>query len=210
MKRRMVVFAASVIGAAAISAGVVIVTGPLGSANAVPSSGGGTPSAVSDMLDEMAPGAVVGKQADDSISVQGRLTPAAQLEIRKATELANSGPNSIRCEGSGATVSCSAVLDRDVIPALKAGETLYGRTVYRSIPTTERTPQLFQVGELVCGSTDAKGAMSCSRVERVQPVIRSDETMFVTYKPYNVTFDEQGGMTGHLVTPTVRLVRVTP
>jgi hypothetical protein len=49
--------------------------------------------------------------------------------------------------------------------------------------------------------------MACSSVDAVAPVIRSGESLFVTYKPYNVTFDERGNPVSHLPALTVPLTR---
>lgn len=214
MNNKATVFISAVIGAMAVSAGVLAVFSPLGDAEATSSSDGAPPAEIGDLLDEMAPGAVVRKQADGSISISGMATPSVQAEIQRARELANASPTSIRCNGTGATLACAPVSDPEVTAALKAGEeALYGRTIYRSITNdvTDRAAPMFEPGELVCSEPQSNGTMSCSRVDRVQPVIGFGETLFVTYKPYNVTFDEQGGPTLHLTgSPAVPLVRAVP
>jgi len=211
MNLRVLVFVAAVVGAAAASVGVASLASPLGSANAGP--GGADPGPpVAEMLEQMAPGAVVDRQADGSVSIQGTATPAAQAEIQRVIRLEEAGPNSVRCSGAGATTTCRPIADRDVVPALRAGETIYGRTVYRSITkaATDRGAAIFRAGELVCGAPQHGGAMACSGVDRVQPVIRAGETLFVTYRPFNVTFDAQGIMTVHVAPPTIPLVQAAP
>lgn len=213
MKSRAVLFTSAFVSATAVSAGLVAFVSPFSSAEANGSGSGGPPAPISDLLDELAPGAVVDKQPDGSISVFGKATPAVHAEVLRARALAEAGPNTIRCDGGGARLQCTAVADDEVTPALKAGEKrMYGRTVYRSITSeaTERGAPMFESGELVCSEARNDGILTCSRVDRVQPVIQFGETLVVTYKPYNVTFDEQGVAINRLGTPTVPLVRAAP
>ena len=140
------------------------------------------------------------------------ITRGVPVEIHEAASLSDSGPSSIRCDDGAVILSCTAVPDHDVIPRLKADERLYGRTVYRSITkeVTDRGEPVFESDELVCRANATPAKMTCSRVDRVQPVIESRETTFVTYRPYNVTFNEQGGTVGHAGRVSVPLVRETP
>lgn len=209
MKNRAVVFASALVAAIAVSAGLAALVSPFGSAEAQ-STAGPTPPPIGDLLDELAPGAVVDNNADGSISVFGKATPRVQAEIMRARELAAAGPNTIRCDGDGATLQCTAVPDAQVIPALKAGETgLYGRTVYRAITkeAIQRGAAMFESRELVCLDAESDGILTCSSVGHVPPVIRSGQTLFVTYRPWNVSFDDQGVPFVRLGTPTVRLTR---
>ena len=212
MKNRAVVFASAVLGALLVSAGVVAFVSPFSAAEA---KRGGTAAGppIGALLDELAPGAVVDKQPDGSISVLGTLTPAVRAEVQRARALAEAGPNTIRCDGVGASLECVAVPDDQVMPALKAGEKgLYGRTVYRSITdeATGRGAPMFESGELVCHDARNRATLTCTRADRVQPVIGRGETLFVTYRPWNVNFDSQGVPVVRLGNPTVPLVRAAP
>lgn len=207
MKKRTIVFAAAALGALAASAGVLTLTSPLGTAEATGSSAPRAPD-VGALLDEMAPGAVVDKQADGSISIRGVATPAVQAEVRRARNLALAGPNTVRCSDGSVNLVCTAVPDAEVLAALRSGEQLHGRTVYRSVPSRASSP-MFESGELVCGSVRGDGTMACSRVDAVQPVLPAGETLFVTYRPHHVTFDQQGAPVMRLGTPTVPLARAS-
>lgn len=213
MKFKAILAIAAVVGAMAASAGVLGVFNPLGDAEATSTSYGAPPEMISGLLDEMAPGAIASKQADGSISISGPLTPSEQAEIQRAKELAEANPTIVRCDGTGATLTCAPVPDSEVTAALKAADGVYGRVIYRSLTkeVTDRAAPMFEAGELVCSDPKPDGTMPCTRADRVQPVIPFGETLFVTYKPYSVTFDEQGFPTIHLTgNPEVRLVRAAP
>jgi hypothetical protein len=207
MRLRVVTFTAAIAGAALAAGGVLVLGGAPTSARAdLDTSADEAAAHIDELLAEVGPGAVVRKQEDGSISVHGRATPIEENEIRESARLADAGPNSIRCAGTGAMLTCTPVPDADVVQALKSGDTLYGRTVYRGIrdATIDDAP-LFESGELVCG--DAKrGTIICSRVDHVPPVIAVGESFFVTYKPYHVTF-ENGTMRERAGRPIVPLVR---
>jgi hypothetical protein len=194
--KKVLLIIAVVACTAAVSAGVHAAVSPAGKADPT-------------FLNELQPGAVVSTQPDGSIAALGKATPAVQAEVELAAELADAGPNSVHCSGLGATVKCVPVADSAVIARLKRGDALYGRTVYRSITkrATDGAAPMFEEGELVCGEPGSDATMLCSRVDVVQPVIPAGERLFVTYKPYHVTFDEQGVPTTTSGRPTVRLVR---
>lgn len=196
LMKKVLLIVAGVACAAAVSAGVRAAVSPIGTADPT-------------FLGELQPGAVVSTQPDGSIAALGKATPAVQAEVEGAAQLADAGPNSVHCSGLGATVRCVPVADSTVTARLKRGDDLYGRTVYRSITkrATDSAAPMFEQGELVCGEPGADSKMLCSRVEIVQPVIAPGESLFVTYKPYHVTFDAQGVPTTTSGRPTVRLLR---
>lgn len=212
MNRKTTFFIVAILGALIVSAGAVSILSPSGDAGAASSVGASAE--LNALLDQMAPGAIVSKQADGSISVAGALRSAVRAEVQRARELAAAYPTTVRCNGVDAALSCAAVSDADAAAALRAGDTaLYGRTIYRSVTqqVTDRAAPMLTAGELVCGKHDGGATMSCSRVDRVQPVIAAGETLFVTYTPYEVTFDAQGAAVRHLTgAPTVPLARATP
>jgi hypothetical protein len=199
--KRTTMFAAAVVGAMAVAAGAFAFLSPFREARATSSGAPPPPAAVDALLAEMAPGAVVRKHDDGSVSVFGKNSPVVEAEMQRARQLARVYPTSVRCGGSGAVLDCAPVGDADVATALAAGEHgLYFRSVYRAVTkaVTDRANPMFEAAALVCGRPQSTGAMSCSRVDRVQPVIGSGETLFVVYKPYNVTFDAQGNPTNHI------------
>jgi len=199
MIRRAIIMISAVVGAVAVSVGATGTFSPFKAAEASPKAG--EPAALDALLSEMQPGAIVTKQADGGFSVRGTATPAVRAEVERAKELAQRLPTSIRCDGSAATVTCTPVSGDGVIAALRAGDTgLYGRTIYRGITddVTARGAPMFEAGELICGDVGGNGTMSCSRVDHVRPVIAADETIFVTYQPYNATFNADGNPTFHV------------
>lgn len=199
---RLLTFTAIALASAGLMAGF----SPLNSASAdnAPTS---SPN-VAGMLNELAPGATAHEEPDGSIAIHGVLTPTAEVEARRAAQLAEAGPNTVRCPDVTGPLLCTAVADDEVLPALRAGEDdLYGRTVYRSLTraVADRAPVL-EAGELVCTDTRV-GSLECRTAADVPPVLPAGESAFVTYKRYNVTFDSSGQPTLHVGTPTIPLAR---
>jgi hypothetical protein len=91
-------------------------------------------------------------------------------------EAEQAGPYSIRCSGDGAELVCTSVADDGVIPALKNGETVYGRYVigFRGGANPERD----------------EGQIVCAPVTEVAPTVEAGQDTFAYYKRLDVTFDE--------------------
>jgi hypothetical protein len=204
----MIVFLAALMGAVAVAGGLVAAFEPFESASA-----GSVEASEADglqaILNDSAPGAVVESAEEGSSQISGRLDAEEAAETDRAAALADAGPNSVRCDGVGSPVTCTQVPDSEAIAAVKDGVQLYGRTVYWGISRDmiDRQEPLFASNELVCEDAGSDGTMTCSRVDEVQPTIQVGETLFVTYKPYKVTVDEEGVHGGRIETPTIALVR---
>jgi hypothetical protein len=205
---RTMVLVATLVGAVAVGGGLLAALEPFESANAG-SAEASDPAGLEAILNDSAPGAVAESAGDGASQISGKLGPEEAAEMKRAADLEGAGPNSLRCEGTGANMTCTPVPDSEVIPALKNGDELYGRTIYSGIEQgmIDRQQPFFEAGELVCRDPGVDGTMSCSRVDAVQPTIERGGTLFVTYKPYNVTFDDEGNPVGHMANPTVPLVR---
>jgi len=106
-------------------------------------------------------------------------------------EAEQAGPYSIRCSGDGAELVCTSVADDDVIPALKNGETVYGRYVigFRGGANPEREVPTFADTDLTCGSPN-EGQIVCAPVTEVAPTVEAGQDTFAYYKRLDVTFDE--------------------
>jgi hypothetical protein len=200
-------FIAALVGAMAMAAGIIGIVSPFESGTASSSPPAAPPSAVDGLLAEMAPGATIEKQADGSVSVSGRLSAAVLAEVNRAKQLAAVYPASIRCSGAAdAAMQCAEIQGSDLDAALKAGDSgLYLRIVRRGITqdAIDRSTPMFAAAELACREPDTTATLSCTHVDRAQPVIAASETLFVSYTPYNVTFDAAGHMVDHLTAPLV-------
>jgi len=107
-------------------------------------------------------------------------------------EAEQAGPYSIRCADDGAVLACTSVADGDVIPALKNGETIYGRYVigFRGGANPERDEvPTFADTDLTCGPLD-ESQILCSPVTQVAPTVEAGQDTFAYYKRLDVTFDE--------------------
>ena len=212
MNPRRIVSTALVLGAILVSAAAVAALSPLGDADATSPANRVPAEEIASLVDDMAPGAVVAEQTDGSVSITGALNAQEQAEIRHARAVADASPWVIQCKSAGLRYNCVAVKDSDVAAAVKAGESgLYNRVMYRSISTevTDSGAPMFDRDELVCAGSGT--ALSCTRVDDVQPVIAHDETVFMTYRPLQMTFDERGGQVLHVSrSPEVPLKRATP
>lgn len=170
-------------------------------------SGGGVD--VTSVLSELEPGATVETQRDGSVAFRGKLSPAADAEVRAAGALEAAGPSALRCDTPAATgvLKCTQVPDVDVISELRQGVTIYGRAVYRSITreVTDRANPLLESGELVC-NTDSK-PVTCNRVDEITPVIPASATLFVTYRPFHVSFTDERTVISHLEKRSVPISR---
>ncbi len=117
------------------------------------------------------------------------------------------GPYSITCDTTGdGVLDCSPIKDEAVIPALKRGEEVYGRTVIAfpngGAKVDEDSGPTFDPTDLVCA--DGTG-MTCSPVTVAPPTVRAGAQVFAFYRKHNVTFDHDGRPVSHLDAPTVPL-----
>jgi hypothetical protein len=94
-----------------------------------------------------------------------------------------------------------------VIPALKRGETIYGRTVI-GFPGGARAGEdegpTFEASDLICAAA-AGDSMTCRSVTAMTPTVHAGQRTLSFYKRHNVTFGEHGRMIGHLLAPTIPL-----
>lgn len=119
----------------------------------------------------------------------------------------DAGAYSITCSGHSDQLKCLPMKDEDVIPALRRGETIYGRTVL-GFPTGATTavaeePKL-EATDLMC-SPSGGTVMSCAPVTTVKPTVAAGAETFVFYRKHNVTFDASGTPVSIGGTPTVSL-----
>lgn len=208
MRLKTLLIAGAAAGVLALSVGIVEILSPAGSASATSSQTSGADAA--GLLNDMAPGATVTEQADGSVSVAGQLSDAARADLATARRLAASGPTVIRCSAaSDTTVNCSPVPDGAVATAIDGGEPgLYSQRIYRGITgdVTDKAAPFFEASELVCSHLTGP-TIECSRVDRVQPTIAKNDTVFMTYAPLDATMSGDTMTIRLLGTPTVKLVR---
>jgi hypothetical protein len=145
-------------------------------------------------------------------SVLGYEPPGLDARMARAEK---NGPYSLACKaGTGSHLICDSVRDEDVIPALRRGQTIYGRTVLGftgprgADPRKDSKLPTFEASDLVCGAS-SKQALDCLPVTAATPTVRAGQRTFVFYKKHNVTFTEQGRTIGVAATPTIPL-RVLP
>lgn len=190
MTRRMLFFLAVLAGSVVMTGGALATFQPFGAAE--------TETDASTFVPE-------------EVSLDEGLAPEEATALNDGMQVAaDAGPNSVRCTGSGAIMACTVVPDKEVIPALKGGEELYGRTVYGNLEKGIASGNaLFASDELVCASAASDGTIACSPAGKVQPAIPAGETIFVTYAPYNATVDKRGNVVGRSGIPTVPLVRAS-
>lgn len=175
MKRR-ILFVAAAAGALLSAGGIMSAVSPAGQGRA--DSNDTRAATIAGVLAGMEPGAIVNRQADGSLAVQGTLTAAASEEARRAGALLDEGPATVRCDSSGTT--CVPVTS-EVGELLRNGATnLYSRTVIGGI-TQSGAPRIAS-GALTCGALTG-GVLNCESVGSDPVVIASDETMLVTYQP---------------------------
>ena len=198
MKRR-ILFAAAAAGALLGAGGIMSVVSPSGQSRA--DSNDTRVATIDGVLAGMEPGAVVNRQADGSLAVQGKLTPAASEEARRASALLDEGPATVRCDSSGTT--CVPVTS-GVDDALRNGATdLYSRTVIGGL-TQSGTPRIAS-GALTCGALTG-GVLNCKSVGSDPIVIASDVTMLVAYQPMHAKV-ENGRVVLVAPIPTVAVER---
>jgi hypothetical protein len=190
MNKRVWFFAAACVGALAVSAGVMTGLHPFESASAdsaAPS--GATDARIAQALNDFAPGAVVKLTEDGGFSVTGRRTDAERIAIEAMNAAEKAGPQSIRCTGGGAPLTCIPIPDSSVVAALKRGETIYGRAVKGKISADfDTTAPMFSADELICGGGSG-ATLSCTPVSVARPTLPAGETTFVTYRPFRVRFE---------------------
>lgn len=119
------------------------------------------------------------------------------------------GPYSITCSpGIDAGLSCTSMPDEEVIPALKRGETVYGRTVIGfpgGAKAVEDTSEpTFEATDLVC-SAGALDALECLPVTEAKPIITAGTDTFAFYRQHHVSFTADGRAIGQPTTPTISL-----
>jgi hypothetical protein len=121
------------------------------------------------------------------------------------------GPYSVTCEpNANGKLSCAPMRDEDVIPALRSGEEVYGRTVIAfpgGADPAEDSGPMFDASDLVC-STGGGQLLDCSSVSTMAPTVQAGTQVLVVYRMHKVTFDSNGRLVSHLNAPTVS-VRVT-
>jgi hypothetical protein len=207
---KITVVLGAVIGGVVVAATMVWTIGSgFGKAEASPSDPTVSMTEVTALLNELGPDARATYQQDGSVSFFGQANAATRAEVRRAAEMANAGPASVRCEGAG-TIYCAPIPDHAVVAALQSGEIVYQRTVYRSITddvTDSRAP-IFGADELVCDDGGGSGELTCKRVDDVHPTIPANEIIFVTYKPYKATFEGKTPVMRALSEPSVALTRL--
>jgi hypothetical protein len=122
-------------------------------------------------------------------------------------ELADAGPNDIRCSDDSAILRCTAVPGQEALDALRNGETLYGRHVYSDVSRAADTGiPVFEADELFCDPPGADGIMLCRAAGEVQPTVSPGQKMLATYRRYHVTFGPSGNTIGRQGERTVPLV----
>jgi hypothetical protein len=134
-----------------------------------------------------------------------QLTQTDQAVQKRAFNLLSNGPLHITCSAAGATFSCSSLDDSDVIARVKAGGTVYQRTVRADIPQQSviaREP-VFAKDELTCKPPVA-GEMECEPVSDNPPSL-SDTNEVVTYSPTHMTFADDGEPMLHIGEPVIPL-----
>jgi hypothetical protein len=118
------------------------------------------------------------------------------------------GPYSLSCNSAhDESLACSAVADKDVIPALKRGETIYGRTVIGfpgGAKAGENEGPTFEASDLICAAA-AGALMTCRSVTAFTPTAHAGQRTLSFYKRHNVTFNDRGRTVGHLLAPTIPL-----
>jgi hypothetical protein len=205
MNRRIALFGAALLGAFAVSAGVLATLDPFQSAHADLPSDAMQEDYIAEALSDFEPGAVVKLTENGGFSIFGKrkLTPA----IEQMNHLEKGGPQNIRCSGRRSQLTCTPVEASAVVDALKRGETIYGRAVYGDIPTDiNATRPILTADDLVCGKAGSDGSMACTPVGVAMPTIAADATTFVTYKPFRVMFDGDR-MIARPELPTIALER---
>ena len=122
------------------------------------------------------------------------------------------GPYSLSCTSAHAgSLTCTPVADKDVIPALKRGETTYGRTVIGfpggATPGEDEKGPTFEATDLICAA--AGKSITCRYVTDASPTVHAGQQTFSFYRRLKVRFNERGRTIGLPSTPTIPL-RVLP
>lgn len=149
-----------------------------------------------------------GTPTGSAVAGQGVIDLPGALD-RDMGEAVAAGPYSVTCEaGADSTFACSPMKDADVIPSLRRGEEVYGRTVIGfpgGANVEEDSQPTFESTDLVCagGTGDV---LRCSRVTaEAPPTVEAGADLIVFYRKHNVTFDADGRLTSHLDAPTISL-----
>lgn len=164
---------------------------------------------VAALLADMAPGAEVATQPDGSTSVAGALNGPARAEVDRAQRLADAHPWLIRCSTAGAVRKCTAVPEEQVGAAVEAGSGgLYHRVIYRlSTDPADAGAPLFDADEIVCAG---RSSLTCRSVAAAPPTVSRAETLFVTYRPAELSVSESGSLVIHLSPVPAVPVQRTP
>jgi hypothetical protein len=140
---------------------------------------------------------------DGTFAFQGPLTDEAAEEAHRMDQAADAGPSAIQCSGADSALKCTQVPDTRVIAGLKAGDRIYGRTVYSdvSLAIDDGLPFL-EASELLCSDT-AGETLACHTAGSDTPRLPASQTILVTYRAYP-TLGADGAMR-HIRNPTVEL-----
>jgi len=160
--------------------------------------------------DAAAPGKARAGSAPGKAAVGSILGDNAGLDPLLARAEAR-GPYSLSCTSAHAgSLACTPVADKDVIPALKRGETTYGRTVLGfpggAKAGEDESQPTFEASDLICAA--AGTAMTCRSVTDAIPTVHAGQKTFSFYRQLKVTF-KRGRTIGLLDAPTIPL-RVLP
>jgi hypothetical protein len=166
------------------------------------------PRSSGSMVDELAPGGQVRIRPDGRPVFLGPLTDEAAAEAARIDRLAQAGPESVSCDASAGVRTCVAVPDQRVVPSLKAGARLYGRTVYGSISKgIAAGAPLLESEDLVCDDVTFSGSFRCTPVGEQALAIPAGQEMLVVYRRYRATFRADGAMVSERPSPSVRVIR---
>ncbi len=207
--KRWIISTVTVAAVVAVATATVSFVAPLRNAEATPPDRSVPASEVASLVEEMAPGADVREQADGSVSVTGVLNARVQAEIARAHQLASEHPWIIQCASAASVSTCTPVADEEVPALVEAGaKGLHNRIIYRTAyePAKGGLP-LFDAGELVCRGT---ATLTCRRVDAAPPTIARSETLFVTYRPAQLSLDADGGLVMRVERAPVVPLRRTP
>lgn len=134
-----------------------------------------------------------------------------QLEAQMDQAVA-AGPYSITCEPAvNGTRTCSPMKDESVIPALRQGTEVWGRTVVSfsgGANAARDSGPMFNVSDLVC-SEGSSTVLTCSQVTADRPSVRAGADVFTYYVKHDVTFTSDGRLISHVGAPTIPLRIIT-
>lgn len=131
------------------------------------------------------------------------LTAVAPQVLRHEARLLDAGPQSLECKGTSGKLVCSHLTDSGAIAALRAGKTVYQRTVHQGITHHMVVAKLpvFAPDELTCRPS-RDGRFVCRLVSESPPKLPVGVTTIATYRRLHVRF-EHGQMVERAVKPTI-------